>query len=426
MAHFLLGNLGSRLGDVSGPTTHWRRAYELREELSARERPLVIASYQKLHGDYEKAVQTLELLVELYPDDLDGRRELALAFDAAGEPSRAVEELREVVRLDPYDLRSWGNLGLFLVTMGDFKGAADVYDEAGRRTLTSPYFGWGRGLLKLGLGDVQGALSEFGALEKAGPPFESLGRLYTARTAIHEGRFAQAHEELATGFRAERALGKGRFLALGRILSARLFWLEGNRAEARREIEDVLVTGKETEEDVLGDAGQLLAEMGDLGRARAALRWLESSDGPPHTPFRRAYIHNLLAEIALSKNQADRAIDLFQQAAEDYPQYTSHLGLARAYEARRDWRRAAEERRRVLDARGEILRYGFPADWALGHLELARVERRLGDETGADGHYQAFLDLWKDAGDLPLRQRAVREWGQRADKVAFEKRKEGV
>jgi tetratricopeptide (TPR) repeat protein len=426
MAHFLLGNLASRLGDVSGPTTHGRRAYELREELSDRERPLVVASYQKLQGDYGKAVETLKLLTEIYPDDLDGRRELALAFDAAGEPSKAVEELRQVVRLDPYDLRSYGNLGLFLVTAGDFKGAADIYDEAGRRALSSPYFGWGRGLLKLGLGDVQGALSEFHALEKAGPPFESLGRLYTARTAIHEGRFAEAHEELATGFRAERALGRGRFLALGRILSARLFWLEGRRAEARRELEDVLVAGKETEEDVLGDTGQLLAEMGALDRARVALRWLDSGDGPPHTPFRRSYIHNLLAEIALSEGQADRAIELFQEAAEDYGQYISHLGLARAYAAKKDWRRAAEERRRVLDARGEILRFGFPADWALGHLELARVERRLGDETAADGHYQAFLDLWKDAGDLPLRQRAVREWGQGADKGAFEKRKEGV
>jgi tetratricopeptide (TPR) repeat protein len=215
-------------------------------------------------------------------------------------------------------------------------------------------------------------------------------------------------------------------MALGRILSARLFWLEGSRAEARREIDDVLVTGKETEEDVLGDAGQLLAEMGDLDRARAALRWLDSGDGPPHTPFRRSYIHNVQGEIALSEGRADRAIPLFQEAVEDYPQYTSHLGLARAYAAKKDWRRAAEERQKVLDARGEILRFGFPADWALGHLELARVERRLGDAAASDGHYRAFLDLWKDAGDLPLRQRAVREWGQGVDKGAFEKRKEGV
>jgi tetratricopeptide (TPR) repeat protein len=426
MAHFLLGNLASRLGDVAMTTTHWTRAYELREELSDRERPLVVASWQKLRGDYEKAVETLRLLTEIYPDDLDGRRELALALDAAGESARAVEELREVVRLDPYDLRSYGNLGLFLVTAGDFEGAAAIYDEAGRRALSSPYFGWGQGLSKLGLGDVEGALSEFRALEKAAPPFESLGRLYAARTAIHEGHFAEAHEELATGFRAERALGKGRFLALGRILSARLFWLEGRRAEARRELEDVLVAGKETEEDVLGDAGQLLAEMGDLGRARVVLRWLESGDGIPPTPFRKSYMHNLQAEIALAEGQADRAIEIFQRGAEDYPQYTSHLGLARAYGVRGDWRRAAEERRKVLEARGEILRFGFPADWALGHLELARVERRLGDETAAAEHYRAFLDLWKDAPDLPLRQRAVREWGQGADKGALEKRKEGV
>jgi tetratricopeptide (TPR) repeat protein len=385
----------------------------------------VVANYQKLQGNYEKAAETLRLLAEIYPDDLDGRRELALALDAAGEPSKAVEELRQVVRLDPYDLRSYGNLGLFLVTAGDFERAADVYDEARRRALSSPYFGWGQGLAKLGLGDVEGALAEFRALEKAGPPFESLGRLYAARTAIHEGRFAEAHEELAAGFRSERMLGRGRFLALGRILSARLFWLEGNRAEARRELEDVLAAGKEAEEDVLGDAGQLLAEMGDLGRARAALRWLESADGTPPA-LRRSYIHNLQAEIALAEGQAGRAIELFRGGAEDYPQYTSHLGLARAFEATRDWRRAVNERRRVLEARGEILRFGFPADWALGHLELARVERRLGDETAADGHYQAFLDLWKGAADLPLRQRAVREWGQGADKGAFEKRKEGV
>jgi hypothetical protein len=89
--------------------------------------------------------------------------------------------------------------------------------------------------------------------------------------------------------------------------------------------------------------------------------------------------------------------------------------LARAYQAQRDWDRAAVAWRQVLEDRGEILQDSFPADWVLAHLQLARVYR-VHDLTKARSEYEEFLRIWQSADDLAVRQQALHEWQEMTSK----------
>ena len=150
-------------------------------------------------------------------------------------------ELREVLRLDPYATQAYGHLSLFLAFVNQNQEALDVLDTAASKGLGSPYFEWGRGLALLGQGDVDGALNAFRELTEAGPPYRRLGEYYAARTAIHQGRLAQADEMLAAAIRRDLKAEGESFEIASRLLRSRVAWLRGEGRTARTELEQVLV-----------------------------------------------------------------------------------------------------------------------------------------------------------------------------------------
>lgn len=411
MAHRQLGSAALVLGDPLEAGRRHARAFELRQEVTDRERHLIVASYHGIRNEFEQAADALKVLTSLYPDDLAAHEELAVAYDSTGQVPKAIAELREVLRLDPFATQACGNLGLFLVTVGDFQGAIDVYQKATERGLSSPYFGWGLGLARLGLGDVKTARAEFAGLEREGPPYEALGRLYLARAAIYSGEFEEAREQLSAGLRSDAKTDNRPYASLRRVLRAQLSWLEGRRAAVAADLDPVLNAATHDLADAqLRDAGQLWARLGKTRQARKALERIQEFGGPQPSASNRSCLHTVEGEIALAEGRPGRAVELFLAAAAEYPVHFPRLGLARAYEAQADWRRAAEAWRAVLDSRGEILRFGFPADAVLAHWELARTQQKMGDTAAARSNYDAFLRLWNEDETSPIRQRAAREW----------------
>ena len=102
------------------------------------------------------------------------------------------------------------------------------------------------------------------------------------------------------------------------------------------------------------------------------------------------------------------ALDEFRQAARERPGFRAHAGMASAHEARGDIELAVQEWLRVVDARGEILRDGFPPDWVLAHLALSRLFAKALDGERARAHAKTFLDIWRDADAPALRAEAER------------------
>jgi tetratricopeptide (TPR) repeat protein len=411
MAQLELGEVYYRLGDHDRAVECFTRAYELRDEVSERERYLIAASYESLLEHYEEAAQSLKVLVRLYPDDVEAHQELALAYDAVGSTDGAIVELREVLRLDPHATQAYGQLSLFLAYVNEYQAALQVLETAADRGLDSPYFGWGRGLALLGQGHAEGAVKAFRELAEAGPPYRRLGQFLVARTAIHEGRLGQADEMLAASVgRDLRAEGEA-FEIRSRLLRARVALLRGEEQTARVELDRVLAHSDDAlQAESLREAGSLRAEMGEVGRAREVLARLRGlSSGRPE-PFWDSCVRLLEAEVALAEGRAGEATAILIDASLHRPRYLIDWGLGRAYAAQREWTLASAALERVLGAHGEILRDGFPAHWALARLKLARARRAQGALGDARAHYEAFLKAWSDADHLPVRDEALREW----------------
>jgi tetratricopeptide (TPR) repeat protein len=412
MAHLHLAGLYFDRGDVAVARKHYGRAYDLRSEVTERERHLITADYYTGQGEFSKARETLRMLVGLYPDDLEARHKLALAYDAALDFQGAISEQREVLRLDPLNPQSYSTLGLFLVSANDAAQAVALYDQARAKGLSSPDFGWGLGLARLCLGDVGEAVAEFRSLEAAGPAYEALGQLYLARTAIYQGRLSDAAEQLDRGIRLDDQRNNQVYRMLRQGLRARVRWSRGDERGARQDLNSILAIDDDVDTSVpylLTTAGRLALDMGDVQSARRALdrirRVQRPDDGLPS-----AGASDLEGGLLLAEGRVPEAIERFQASRAQYPLHESLSDLARAYQAQRDWKHAAGTWQKVVDAQGLILRSGHPAEWVLAHLELARSLRALGDVAGARKAYETFLRLWQDADRSALLERAAREF----------------
>ena len=412
MAHRRLARLYYSAGNREKELEHLARAYNLRNTVTDREQRLIEASYYSVQGQYEKAVESLVLLVNLYPDDPDAQYELALAYLYSGNAADAEKYLRQVLKLNPFSTPAYDYLVRVLARRNENAQAVEVYRQAETLDLQSPSLHWGLGLALLGEGKENEASGEFEHMQESGKMYQNIGRLYLARTAIYEGKFTSAAEQLRADIRWDQTQASKSAVLLRRYLLARIFVARGMIAPARRELELILTSGEPEalQAEDLRRTGTLYAHIGDVKSAESVLHKLELLELNLPTSFNKSCFHNLAGEIALAQGRFGQAVELFSTAMAEYPQFASHEGLARAYQAQHDWDRAAAAWRQVLEDRGEILQDSFPADWVVAHLELGRVYRGLGDLARARNEYEEFFRIWQNADELPVRQQALREW----------------
>jgi len=411
MAHFLMADVYESLGDRTKELEHLSKAYLLRKEITDRERSSIESSYYDVMGQEDKAVQALTALVTLYPDDPEARRQLASEYFNVGDLAHSIQELRQAIKADPNFSPSYGNLILFLARSNAADEAIQAYREAQAHGRDSPTASWGLGMALWNQGKIAEAQVQFQRLQETDPSYESVGRIYFARTLIYQGQLAAAEERILAGIHQDEAAKRKSPELLQRYLLAQIALIQGNKVEAHRQLKLILAAG-EPEAYPTADlrrAGALSAKMGDLGSARLALRRLAQLQAKLPNSFIKACRDNLAGEIALAAGQTGEAVRLFSASLAEYPLAISHHGLARAYEKQRNWSGAAREWEGLLQARGEIFQDNCPTDWVLAHLSLARLYRHTNQIGPSRAAYEKFLDIWKAGDRLPLVEEAVRE-----------------
>jgi eukaryotic-like serine/threonine-protein kinase len=424
MAHRLLATVDLINGNRGKQLEHLTRAYDLRQEVTDRERRLIEADYYGARGEYEKSVQSLLALVGLYPDDAEAHEQLALAYASVDDYSNAIQQLRGVLKLDPESALPHANLVRYLARSNENDQAIAAFQEATTRGLKTPGLSWGLGLALLGQGNVAAARREFSRVQESGGAYQSVGRVYLARTLIYEGKMADAVDLLNTEVRLDQSLSNRSPELLSRYLLASIFLLQGKRDMAAVQLRQMLGAGEpeSVQAEDLRRVGTLDARMGDIRSAREILRKLEGLSAAVPTAFNRSCYDNVAGEVALAEGNTKQAADMFSAALAVYPRFMSHEGLAHAYQAEQDLSRSAAEWNQVLQAKGEILQDASPADWLTAHLQLARVYRHSGDLAQARDHYQQFLSAWREGNDLPVRRQALRE-SQELEDTKLEGRK---
>jgi serine/threonine protein kinase/predicted Zn-dependent protease len=415
MAYASLGTSYGNLGESSLAAENMRKAYELRERVSEREKFYIESHYYSIiTGDLEKARRAYELWAQTYPRDWVPPDNLGGIYRILGQYDKRLAENRETLRLDPSSAWSYAYLVYPYLNLNRLAEARATADEAQAKQLDSPLLRVGLYQLAFLQNDAPGMAQQVTwAAGKSG--VEDVLLALEADTAAYSGRLGEARDfsrrAVASAERAEEKETAASYEAAAALREA----LFGNAAEARQRAASALALS--TGRDVKYGAALALALAGDAARAQGLADEL-AKRFPEDTVVQFNYLPTLHAQLALSRNDASKAIEALQAAAPYelgdpteafnfvslYPVYVR----GEAYLAGHQESRAAAEFQKILDHRGVVFN---EAIGALAHLSLARAYALQGDTVKARTAYNNLFTLCKAADpDIPLLKQAKAEY----------------
>jgi eukaryotic-like serine/threonine-protein kinase len=413
MAYVGLGVEYANLGQASLAAQYARKAYELRDRVSDRERYRISAFYfQYVTGEVEKATEAYELWAKTYPRDMVPHTNLGTIYSSLGQYDKAATETEEAQHLEPH-LTGFGNLAAIYMNLNRFDDAQAVLQQAREKKLD--------GLVlrsdDYGLAFLRGDTAE---MEKdvawgAGRPGEEDPMLsIQADTEAYYGRLTRARDfsrrAVDAAVRADSKEAGAIWQANGALREAEF----GNAAAAKTKIDAAMALAPGRDVKVL--AAMTLARAGDTARARKIVDELEKSDST-NTMLKLYWFPTIESAIELNSGNASQAVITLEAAAPYdlggpapvsglYPVYMRGL----AYLAVRNGNAAAGEFQKIIDHRGIVL--NFPLG-SLARLQLGRAYVISGDTAKAKAAYQDFFNVWKDADpDIPILKDAKAEFAK--------------
>ncbi len=138
----------SQLGTVHGAllvepglaAEYIRKAYQLRDRVSERERLEIDSNYYDgVTGDREKAIQNDELWSQTYPRDAGPHNALAYNYELLGQYEKAVAEGSQAIRLFPNGAVDYSNLMEAYTALNRLDEAKEAYRQAILRKLEDPF-----------------------------------------------------------------------------------------------------------------------------------------------------------------------------------------------------------------------------------------------------------------------------------------------
>jgi tetratricopeptide (TPR) repeat protein/predicted Ser/Thr protein kinase len=409
IAYRALSAAYGNLGEPEREAENIRKAYELREKVSERERFYIEANYYwKATGELEKAVPAYELWQQTYPRDYALHVHLQAIYGSLGHLEKALEEAREAMRLEPNSALNYETLAADYMNLNRLDEAEKVLKQAEEHKLESEGLLSFRYQLAFLKGDtVQMARLASAATGNAGT--EDLLLANQADTEAWYGRLQSARGLIQRAM-ASAELNDAKETAAGYQAHAALVEVEfGNRERASADAHAAMKLAPNR--DVRTIASLATARAGDTAAAEKLAAELDKSY-PLDTLVQRYWLPSIRAAVALQREDPKRAIELLQVSSSielgDGAGLISVYLRGEAYLMLHEGGSAAAEFQKFIDHRGLV--GNFP--WgALAQLQLARAYVLSGDQTKAKTAYRNFLALWKDADpDIPILKEAKGEY----------------
>jgi tetratricopeptide (TPR) repeat protein len=413
MAYATLGTVLSNFGEAKQASDCLKKAFELKERASEREKLYISAHYfEMVTGQIDKAIEVYESWKEIYPRDTLPRFNVALQYMGIGQYEKALTNASEAMRLDPKSVAPNGALAFAYEELDRYDEAKAVAEQAIAQNVDSIIVHMVLYEIAFIRGDAAGMQREVAwAGGKPLEPYmlydEGLGEYSLGKTQRARETFRRAASLLESeGFKEAAANGR----AWETVLEAEL----GNIKEAHQKGTEALTSP--VNRDTRITLATALALCGDTNRAQKLIEEL-AKDFPLDTGLNNVALPIVRAIIEIQHNNPTRAITLLE-AASPYelgsgrgPSAASYLPIytrAQAYLQARDGPKAAAEYQKILDHRGIDPVSPF---YALARLGLGRAYALQGQTTKARTAYQDFLALWKDADpDVPILKQAKEEY----------------
>ncbi|MBZ5561875.1 MAG: winged helix-turn-helix domain-containing protein [Acidobacteriia bacterium] len=388
-AHIYLAHCYSNVDKEDQAAPHYRKAFELADTTTDRERYFILGSYYgRFMPDPEKELRSYEILVRLYPDHYWGIHKLVFAYLGMGLPKQAIQYACRLAEMRPNDLGANHAAAYTLFQDGDNPALARPYALRARALLTpesleaSPHIG--RWVLLF-------------------PPTEcwQRGNAHEAKNELSQ--MARVVSPLTTKTRDSymQAVGLS-YLALGNLRSAEELFKNLSESDDRNF--DLALTALARDDQAtlrrysrrLGGGGLLttlmppilMARAGLLSEAQEAIAMRERSKEWIADPELRGFVKVMKGELALAQGQRSKAIVLLQeglQAINRPDTFTFFMGveaLARAWEDEGNLPEAIAALEKASAARPRVqILLGFA--WMRIQWRLAQLYRKVGREQDA-------------------------------------------
>jgi serine/threonine protein kinase len=453
MAYAWISTAYFNLNEVGRGAENARKAYDLREKVSERERFFIEGHYYVFAtGELEKAAQTFELWQQTYPRNAVPYNQLGFISADLGNWEKALGQFRAALRLEPSVGSNYIDLGFAYMILNRLDEAEAVYKQAEERKLEN------EGLLqtRYWLAFLKGNAAQMAQLASAAmgkPGAEDLLVATQADTEGWYGKLKNAHELTRRAMDSAQRNDAKESAAAYQAAAALREVEAGNREQARAEAKAALKLAPN--HDVRVVAALALARAGDTAGAEKLAAELDKTF-PLDTLVQRYWLPTIRAGVALQRKDPNRAIELLKVASTIELSEPTNLTVflcpaylrGEAYLMLHDGNAAATEFQKFIDHRGLVMNFPWGALARLGlarayalvaGIPVAAVGARpdaIGDRRKEDGApflrqgrlraplqpdarakaraaYQDFLTLWKDADpDIPILKEAKAEYAK--------------
>jgi serine/threonine protein kinase len=422
---FAMGYAGLALfagasGESDLATESIRKAYDLRERASDKERFFITAYYHgRGTGNQEKALQTCEQWAQVYPREWSAHTMLTgFVCPVLGRYEKGVEEGRKAIELVPDAYTGYYLLACNFIYLDRLADVEDVLRRTSERKFENSFLAHLRFDLAFLKGDSAGMQREVAAAQGK-PGAEDVISDRQAFALAYTGRMQEARKWSQSAITLAQQAGHRERAALFETRAALWEGFFGNFSMAKKTAMAALALAK-NREDRYG-AALVLAMAGDEAQAQSLADDLER-DFPEDTSVRFYYLPTVRASLALNHGDTSKAIEFLQANVPFdlgvprsatfayfgalYPVYLR----GQAYLAARQGVEAAREFQKILDHPGITIGDAFSA---LARLGMARAYAMQGDTAKARQKYQDFLTLWKEAdSEIPILKQAKAEYAQ--------------
>ena len=419
-AYAALAIIYGNLNEVDKSAENSRKAYELRDRVSDRERLTIEGIYYlNATGELEKAAQSYELLQQIYPRYHMTYGNLAFIYIDLGNYEKALEQDREALRLEPNHVLNYSNLGAAYVNLNRLDEAETVYKRAEERKLGSEQLLPNRYLLAFLRSDVaqmKQCVSE--AMGKASA--EDVLLAYQADTEAWQGKLKNARELTSRAMDSAERNGSVETAATYQMEAALREVEVGNSEQARADANAAIKLAPNR--DIRATGALVLARVGDMGRAERMAVELDNNF-PMDVLVQQYWLPSIRAAVALQRKEPNRALAVLRTASAIELSQPTYLTVAlcpvylrgETYLMLHNGNAAAAEFQKFRD------HYGLVANFPWGTLARLGLARAYTLEAATDTAvhdkareaYHDFLGLWKDADrDLPILKQAAAEYGR--------------